>query len=338
MLYNEAMKKYLKIVVAFLAVTALFASGKKETAVVHVAALNGPSAIPMAYLFENPPVFDGVQSEFEVAAGPDILLPKLIKGEVDIGILPINAAAKVYNANNGAVILGAIVGEGMVNLVTRDAAVNSLTDLRGKRVYVAGQGATPDYLFRYLLAANGVDDVALDFSIPPPELAAALISGRIDYAVVPEPFSTVVTSASNDFRRAIDFQKEYAALQNSTYPITALVIRADFAKKNPKAVRQFLTAMQEAIDWTNANPTNAGALVQAYTLGLQAPIAARSIRTSAFKFSTASASRQSVEKLLKIFLATDPTSIGGKLPDDGFYSTATPEARSIFHLVENNLD
>jgi NitT/TauT family transport system substrate-binding protein len=309
------MKKYLNIVLAFFAVTALFASGKKETAVVHVAALNGPSAIPMAYLFENPPVFNGVQAEFELAAGPDILLPKLIKGEVDIGILPINTAAKVYNANNGAVVLGAIVGEGMVSLVTRDAAIAALADLRGKRVDVAGQGATPDYLFRYLLAANGVDGVDLDFSSPPPELAAALISGRIDYAVVPEPFSTVALNASAEFRRAIDFQKEYAAVQkaaNSTYPITALVIRAGFAKENPQAVRQFLTAMQEAIEWTNANPFEAGALVQKHTLGLQAQIVTRSIPTSAFRFSTAQNSRRSVENLLQIFLAADPTSIGGK--------------------------
>jgi NitT/TauT family transport system substrate-binding protein len=77
--------------------------------------------------------------------------------------------------------------------------------------------------------------------------------------------------------------------------------------------------MQETIEWTNANPTEAGALVQKHTLGLQAPIAARSIPNSAFVFSTALASRQSVEKLLGIFLAADQTSIGGKLPDDGFY-------------------
>jgi NitT/TauT family transport system substrate-binding protein len=313
------MKKYMNIVIAFFAVTALFASGKKETAAVHVAALNGPSAITMAYLFENPPVIDGVQAGFEVAAGPDILLPKLIKGEVDFGILPINTAAKVYNANNGAVVFGAITGEGMIDLITRDSAITSLADLRGKRVYVAGQGATPDYLFRYLLTAAGVDGVDLDFSITAPELAAALVSGRIDYAVVPEPFSTVALNASGDLRRAIDFQKEYASLQQATYPVTALVIRADFAKKNPKAVRQFLTAMEEAIAWTNANPDAAGELVQKHTLGLQAQIAARSIPTSAFVFSTAADSRQSVEKMLKIFLDADPTSVGGKLPDNDFY-------------------
>ncbi|MDR3284995.1 MAG: ABC transporter substrate-binding protein [Treponema sp.] len=331
------MKKYLMYfaVVSF-AIPAIFAGGKKDApprqpekpAIVRIAALNGPSSIPMAYLFENPPELEGVATAFEVAAGADVLLPRLIKGEVDIGILPVNVAAKVYTGNNGAVVLGAIVGEGMINLVTRDETVTSLEDLRGKRIYVAGQGATPDYLFRYLLKAHGIGiaetgaasgTVELDFSIPSAELAPALISGRISYAVVPEPFSTVVINAAPVFRRAIDFQKEFAALQHSVYPVSALVVRAETAKQYPETVRLFLKELEGAIAWTNANPAEAGELVQKHTLGLQAPIAARSIPTSAFRFIAAPQARPEIEKLLGIFLENDPSSIGGALPGEGFY-------------------
>jgi NitT/TauT family transport system substrate-binding protein len=312
----------------------LCAGGKKDVpketkpAVVRVSALNGPSAIPMARLFEQHPELDGVESTFEVSASPDILLPKMIKGEVDIGILPINVAAKIYTANNGAVVLAAITGEGMVNLVTKDASVTSLANLKGKRVYVAGQGATPDYLTRYLLESAGIavgdgpNAVALDFSIAGPEIAPSVISGKIAYAVVPEPFSTVITSNNAEFRRAIDFQKEFAAAQNKpglNYPVTALVVRAEFAKNYPQTLRLFVEAMGEAVAWTNANPQEAGQLVQKHTLGLQAPIAARSIPTSSFAFSTAQAARTAVELLLEIFTRLDPASTGGKLPDDGFY-------------------
>jgi NitT/TauT family transport system substrate-binding protein len=315
----------------------LFARGKNDKkaaavaekpAIVHVAALNGPSAIPMAYLFENHPDLDGVESAFEVLAGFDILLPMMLKGEVDIGILPINAAAKVYNANNGAIVLAAITGEGMINLVTKDTAVTSLASLRGKRVYVAGQGATPDYLTRYLLAANGIavgespDAVALDFSIPSAEIAPALISGKIAYAIVPEPFSTVITNNNAAFRRAIDLQREFAAAvkePNAVYPVSALVVRAEFAQKYPETVRLFQRALNDAITWTNAHPQEAGELVQKHTLGLQAPIAARAIPTAALAFTPATAARPSVERLLGIFLLNDPSSVGDKLPDSGFY-------------------
>jgi NitT/TauT family transport system substrate-binding protein len=232
----------------------------------------------------------------------------------------------VYNANNGAIVLAAITGEGMISLVTKDTSVTSLASLKGKRVYVAGQGATPDYMTRYLLASSGIavgegaNAVALDFSIPSAEIAPALISGKIAYAVVPEPFSTVITSNNAAFRRAIDFQKEFAALQNgASYPISALVVRAEFARSYPETLRLFVQAMEQAVSWTNANPQEAGQLVEKHTLGLQAPIAARSIPTSAFKLTRAADARAQAEQLLNIFTQNDPASTGGKLPDDGFY-------------------
>ena len=61
-----------------------------------VASLNGPSSLPMAAFFETHPDLDGVASDFSVVATPDVLLPALLKGDVDMGVLPINAAAKVY--------------------------------------------------------------------------------------------------------------------------------------------------------------------------------------------------------------------------------------------------
>jgi NitT/TauT family transport system substrate-binding protein len=336
------MRKSLLLCAAFcfFTVFSVNAGGKKEVAeaapvqivqkpgAVRVSALNGPSAIPMAYLFEHHPPLDGAEATFEVSASPDILLPKMLKGEVDIGILPLNVAAKVYNANNGAIVLAGITGEGMVSLVTKDPQLASLASLKGKRVYVAGQGAVPDYMTRYLLESNGIalgegaDAVALDFSIPAAEIAPAIISGKIDYAVVPEPFSTVITSNNAAFRRAIDFQKEFAALQKdplAVYPVTALVARAEFARLYPETLRVFLEAMEQAVDWTNAKPQEAGQLVQKHTLGLQAPVAARSIPTSAFKFTNAAGARPAVERLLNIFAQNDPASTGGRLPDDGFY-------------------
>jgi NitT/TauT family transport system substrate-binding protein len=315
----------------------LLASGKNDIpqptlavkpAIVNVSAIQGPSAVPMAYLFENHPQLGGVESNFEVSASPDILLPRMIKGEIDIGILPINIAAKVYNTNNGMILLAAIVNEGMVNLVTKDEAINSFVSLKGKRLYVAGQGATPDYLTRYLLSVNGIsvgegdEAVTLDFSIPTAEIAPALISGRIDYAVVPEPFATVITSNNPIFRRAIDYQKEFAIAQNdpaAVYPVASLVVRAEFARHYPETLKLFLNAMENAIVWTNANPSEAGVLVQKHTLGLQPSIVTRSIPTSAFVYSSAEKARPSVERLLRIFLQHDQSSVGGKIPDDGFY-------------------
>ena len=329
--------------------TVVFAGGKREggdvpsseapsagNRTINVAALNGPSGIPMAYLFENKPQVSGADFQFQVVAGADVLLPKLLKGEIDVGILPPNVAAKVFTKNNGALVVAAVMGQGMLNLITKDEAIVSLADLKGKTVNVAGQGATPEYMFRYLLKSNGItiaedgaapdaNSVALDFSVPAAEIAAALLSGKIHYAVVPEPFSTVATTKDASVHRAINLQKEYAALNEATgkewenYPMTVLVARKSLAETSPEILRGLLESVKNAVDWTVSNPSEAGTLVQNHTLGLQAPVASKVIPNGAYVFVPAKEARPQLEELFSIFLDFAPEAIGGALPSDDFY-------------------
>jgi len=306
------MKKIMSLVAGLVLAAAVMA---ETPSVVRVAALNGPSAVGMAYLFENHPDLGGVESVFENAGAADVFLPKIIKGEYDIGILPPNAAAKVYNAQKGKILLAGVCGNGMLTVITRDSSINTMKDLNGKTVYVAGQGATPEYMMRYLADKAGIN-VTLDFSIPTAELAAAIASGKIDTACVPEPFATVACMNSSDVRRAIDIQKEWGT---DNYPMTVIVVRAEFAQKYPETVRAFLAAYKDSIAWTNAHPLDAGKLVEKHTLGLKAGIVAKSVPYANFTFATAAEARPQVENLLNVFLSFAPQAIGGKLPDDGFY-------------------
>ena len=347
------MNKYNRVclvsAVLMLMAMVVFAGGKKEAGdvpssevpsagnrTINVAALNGPSGIPMAYLFENKPQVSGADFQFQVVAGADVLLPKLLKGEIDVGILPPNVAAKVFTKNNGALVVAAVMGQGMLNLITKDETIVSLADLQGKTVNVAGQGATPEYMFRYLLKSNGItiaedgaasdaNSVALDFSVPAAEIAAALLSGKIQCAVVPEPFSTVATTKDASVRRAINLQKEYAALNEAVgkewenYPMTVLVARKSLAETSPEILRGLLASAKNAVDWTVAHPSEAGTLVQSHTLGLQAPIASKVIPNGAYVFVPATEARPQLEELFSIFLDFAPEAIGGALPSDDFY-------------------
>lgn len=307
--------------------TAQSSKSKNSSKTLNVASLNGPTSIPVAYFYENKPEIKGVDINFEICASANVELPKLLKGEVDIGFLPPNVAAKVFNSGNGALICLGVSGNGNIFLVTPDAEITSLENLKGKTVYVAGSGATPEYMFRYLLKSNNIetgaeeDKVNLDFSIPAGELATALISEKIRYAVVPEPFASVAVMKGDGVKKAIDFQKEFALCnsENKTYPITVMVARADYVKENPETVKEFIKKYNEATGWTNANPAKSGVIVQKSTLGLMAPIVAKSIPSAAFVWIDAKDARLSIEAVLNIFNEFAPESIGGKLPSDDFY-------------------
>ncbi len=295
---------------------------------IRLGVLNGPSCIPAGYLLDEKAPVKGATVTYEKFADPQALLPKMLKGEIDIGFLPANVAAKVYNSSNGAIICCAITGNGNLSLITTDTSVKQLSDLRGKSVAVAGQGATPEYMFRYLLEKNGIkadasDGVVLDFSIPTAQIAAQLISGKISYAVVPEPFATVALSKSDSVFVAVDFQQEYEYFEGKgkIYPLTVMVVTKTFAEKNAKLLKSFLSAYETSYKNTLKNPHKAGELCEKFELGLAAGIVTKSIPKANYVYiaSSNSKAKDKVEELLNIFLAFDPSSIGGKLPDKDFY-------------------
>lgn len=300
------MKKILSTLALLLVTASVFAQ--------KIGVLNGPSGIPCAYLMENSKKY-----EFETFASAQAELPKLIKGEIDIGFLPPNAAAKVYNSSKGAVIALGIAGNGNLFVISKDDSVKSLADLAGKTVACAGQGATPEYMMNFLLAKNGVSGVTLDFSTPNPNIAAAVIEGKFDYAVVPEPFATVAEKKSADVKRVLNIQEEFAKIEGGDFPMTLLVVNAKYAKKHKKQIKNFLKDFEKASEWTVKNPLEAGKLVEAHNLGLKAPIASAAIPNASYTWKPAKSGKADIEKLLKIFMDFAPESVGGKLPAEEFY-------------------
>jgi NitT/TauT family transport system substrate-binding protein len=288
-----------------------------------VGALKGPSGIGLVWLFESPPTApDGSVARPVAVASADLMAAKTISGEYGIAVLPVNVAAKLYNSGIG-IRLAAIIGEGMVSFLTNDPSVSKLADLAGGAVNVAGQGATPDYVFRRLLAGAGMDpakDLRLEYALPYPEAAAALAAGKIRSAILPEPFSTMARMANPALRSPIDIGALWTkATGQAGYPMTALVVSSRLAAERPEAVEATLKACEASIKKVVGDPEGAAALVEKHDLGLKAAVAAKAITRSAYVYEGAREARPSIEALLGVFLETAPASVGGRLPDDGFY-------------------
>ncbi len=370
---NSRNQAFRKLPLAFAFALACFSSFTAFAAPKQVRAgvLNGPSGIPCAYLIENKDSFGIKNLTFENFTSAQTELPKLLKGEIDIGFLPPNAAAKVFNAGNGAVVCLGITGNGNLFVISKKTGVHALESLRGKTVQCAGQGATPEYMLKYLLSKQNIpvnsnsqlprtskdlklsndskiaensdslnnsensqaqrdlqssknpeNAVTLDFSIPNANIAAALISDKIEYALVPEPFATVAETKSPDVKRVLDIQQLFAHQNGGFYPMTLLVANAKFAKANKSTVEKFIQAYKQAFEWTVKNPSHAGALAEKNNLGLNAKIVEKAIPNAAFTWKSAPDGRTEIESLLSIFLENAPESVGGKLPADEFYFDA----------------
>jgi NitT/TauT family transport system substrate-binding protein len=297
-----------------------------EEITIEAAALKGPSGFGMIKMFEDvPELGPGIDSNYTVLPSPNAMVSRVAGGELDFAVFPANMAAKMYSAGPGYK-LGAVVGMGVLHLLSRDPEISEWSDLQDKTVYSIGKGATPDYLFHYLLSQHGLDpkeDVQVDFSVSSgPQLAQLLISGKIDTAILPEPFVTMVSTRTSDVRRVLDFQSSWQQIQggDTTYPITVVVVKPQLAAERPKLVERFLEAYSESIEWVNSNPAEAAELIGKYEV-MPAALAEPAIPHCNLKFIPSAAARPIMEEFLQVLLDFNPASVGGQLPDDGFYLT-----------------
>jgi NitT/TauT family transport system substrate-binding protein len=302
--------------------SALFARGRADTGELSVYVIGGPSGVGMIRMFERPPEVPGHKVGMKVLAGNDLLAASFLSGEAKIGILAPNVAASIHASGRDLRVL-AVIGNGMLSLLTSDPELRNVAGLRGRTVQVAGQGATPDFVFRRILASRGLTpdrDVRLDFSLAYPEIALSLIAGRIDTALLPEPFATMARNGNPGIGQVADVRAEWElAGGQGNFPMTLLVADGAFADANPEAVAAILDAVRDSIEWVTANPAEAGLLVQKHNLGLTSEVAAAAIPRSNYVFVPAAEARPSIEALFRIFMEYSPDSIGGGLPSDRFY-------------------
>jgi NitT/TauT family transport system substrate-binding protein len=280
----------------------------------------------MIRLFENPPRSPGFDIKVEALAQADLMAAKFISGEAKIGILPPNVAAKI--ASSGKKIqIAAITGTGMLSLLSADPSMRRIEDLKGKTVEVAGQGATPDYVFRKILLSRGINpdkDLRLGYGMAYPEIAQALIAGRISLALLPEPFATMARNGNSGLGPVGDIQDDWIRLHGgansgANYPMTALVVDGAFAAANSGLVKTVLDSVKASVEWVVANPAAAGQLVEKHELGLRAAVVAAAVPRSNYVFIPAAQARPGIEALFTAFLEFAPASIGGALPRDDFY-------------------
>lgn len=256
---------------------------------------------------------------------PDELRAGLTSGAIDLSVVPVQAAANLYNRGLGLRLVNTMTN-GLLYIVAGEGAVGGLAGLAGKRLAVPFVNDTPDFILRALLAHHGLgDSVTLESSGSPIEAAQLLLAGQIDAAVLSEPASTVAVlrgeQAGRALARAVDLQREWGAVTGlgPVLPQAGLAVTEGFAAANPDLVGELQRRLAEVTAAVNADPAAAAASATG-PLEQPAPVLAASIPYSNLAAVPASEARPAVEAMLKLMAASDAAIIGGKLPDDGFYA------------------
>ena len=183
---------------------------------ISVAAMRGPTAMGLAGLMDKAaagPV-DGNSYSFTLEGSPDAVVPLIVRGDADIAAIPANLASVLYNRTEGGVVALAVNTLGVLYIVENGDTVHSVDDLRGRTIYSAGKGATPEYSLLYILSQSGLEpgkDVYIEWKSEHEECVAALASDPDGVAMLPQPFATTAMMKDSSIRIALDVNSIWRA-------------------------------------------------------------------------------------------------------------------------------
>ena len=294
----------------------------------NVFALNGPTGVGMVSLMDkNEKGEANLNYTFKTVAANDEIVASVVNKEADIAAVATNVASTLYKKTEGKISVIAINTLGVLNVVTKDENIKKITDLKGKTIYLPGQGANPEFIATYILEENGLKvgtDVNLEFVADGSELIPKIVTDKENSVVViaPQPVATSITVQDKDAKIVINLNDEWEKVADTDLVMGCVIARNEFIEKNPQAVKVFLQEYKESINAVNSDTTNAGLLCEKYKIIPKAAIATKAIPYCNIVYQDSKELKANLSAYLKFLFDKKPAVIGGALPDDAFYYNA----------------
>ena len=290
---------------------------------VRIAGLKGPTTMGLVNLL--PMQEDGsanLSYDLQLYGAADEIVPLLTKGELDMAAIPANLAATLYQKTEGAIQVMAVNTLGVLYVVEKGDTVQSVADLKGRTILSTGKGTTPEYVLRYILAQNGIDpdnDVTIEFYSEATEVTAQMAVAEDAIAVLPQPYVTSASMQDDTLRVALDLTAEWEKVCDTQLITGVTVVRTAYAEEHPDVVAAFLEDYAASVDAANTDLDGTAALCEEQGVVAKAAIAKAALPECNIVCITGEDMKADVAGYAQVLYDADPASVGGTMPDDGFY-------------------
>ncbi len=299
--------------------------GSKEAVNVRVGSLKGPTSMGILFLMEKAAAGDSSEAyEFQMETAADALLPLMIKGELDIVLVPANVAAVLYQKTEGGVTVIDINTLGVLYIVTGTAEVTNVSDLKGKTIYLTGKGTTPEASLKYVLQQNGLNesDYTLEYKSEATEVAAVLAQDPSAIGLLPQPFVTAALMQNAALKVVLDVNEEWKKLQGTSDSgmVTGVtVVRNEFLQEHEETVKAFLEEHKASVESINNDTATGASLAVKAGIVAKEAIAQRAIPQCNITCITGEEMKQALSEYLNVLADFNAELIGGAVPGDSFY-------------------
>src|ERR1044071_6377210 len=232
-------------------------------------ASGGPPKVRVGYigLTCEAPIFTAVEKGFFLEEGLEVALVKcewanykdvLALGGFDVTHHLVMYFLKPIEQGLDVKFTGGIHRGCLRVQASAKSSIQSVKDLRGKRIGVPGMGTPPFIFANRVLGTQGIDprkDVTW-LVFPAGELGLALDKGEVDAVADSEPIGSLLLADGKvrniaDQAADVPYRDEYCC---------AVLVNGRFLARNPKASAAATRALLKAAKWVEANPAAAAKL------------------------------------------------------------------------------
>lgn len=289
----------------------------EDTYVANVASMKGPTSIGMVQL-----MCSGTEDfNFEMFTEGSEIVPLVVKGEIDIALVPANLAATLYQKTEGGIQVIGINTLGVLEVVAPAAMeIDSFDDLADKTIYMTGKGTTPESAVRYLTDKYGMEDLTIEFQSEATAVVSALKANPEAIAILPQPFATVAKVQNEGMELKFNLTDAWADISDdgSSMVTGVTIARKAFIEEHPARLAQFMEEAAASVEFVNANAEEAAAMVESLDI-VKAAIGKQAIPRCNTVSITGDEMQSQLSGYLNALFAFDPSMVGGQVPDAEFY-------------------
>ena len=242
------------IILSFIGLFLIFKTTNKQTNdnIIRVAEVTHSAfytpfyiAIEKGYFKEN-----NINIDLILTSGANNVTAAVLSGDVQIGLCGPEATIYIYNGGEKDYLrtfAGLTKKDGQF-IVSRTKIDNfKLSDLKGKEVLAGRAGGMPILNFYNALKNNKITGVNTNDSVDFANLTSSFISGEADFVNLFEPNATKLEKLGLGY--VVDSIGSYS----NEVPYTAFNARKSFIENNPQIIKDFRTAINKGLDFTNKN-------------------------------------------------------------------------------------
>lgn len=309
-----------KFIIQFFVILILISCNQANDNVIRVGVLNGPSAMSFVKMMDEKQLVQNRTVQIIIKDEPQQIQALMMQGKLDFAVLPTIMAANLYNKGVKYKMMAGTVW-GSLYMLSNNPQIRQMTDLKHRTIGVFGQGATADVLLQREIGLKRVTGLTPDYTYTNnATLGLALENKLIENAILSEPLVSILMNKDTAIHivTKLNCQEFLGNSDVDIFAQSAFLVKASLIEKDEALIDNFNQLYINSCNSFADDTTSTAGLLVKYRFFKDIETAKSSIKLSNIRYVSAFAIEKEISRYLRIFYEFDPSSIGGKMPDENF--------------------